>query len=156
MSVLTSALCKPLDSPEGRALRRAFPRLQPEVLDLAPDEGVQADYYLSSPQEGISLKHTDAGRITDIFLMNEGKDGYSQFVSELPDGLSFASAPAEVRRSLGAPEFELAESSRPFAHGEILRYQRAGYASHIQFTAGGKGIELITLMCTRDARQSEA
>jgi len=147
MSTLTEVLGKHIDSAEVRFLRNAFPYLTAAVLDLAPDEGMPKDYFLSSPSEGISIKHTAAGQIEVVFLMGEGKDGYSQFAGELPEGLSFADSPDHVRKVLGPPGFERQASHRPFAHGEIVRYNRLGYSLHIQFRGSGIGIELITLMC---------
>lgn len=156
MSELIAVLGKHLVSAEAASLRNAYPRLAPEVLDLAPDEGMPKDHYLSSPADGISLKHTASGQVTTVFLMGEGKDGYAQFADALPEGLSFTHSPTEVRRALGTPSFERAAARRPFAHGELLRFDRPGYVLHIQFRESGTGIDLLTLMPRSHAEHGEA
>ena len=143
---LVEAIGRPLESTEGRRLLQRFRALRPEVLDLAPDEGLPPDHYLSSPDEGISIKHTAAGRITDVFLMAAGKDAFAQFAGALPEGLSFADTPLVVQARLGAPSFRRDASAAPFAHGTILRYDRPGYSLHVQFREDRPGIELVTVM----------
>jgi hypothetical protein len=124
-----------------------FGSFAPEVLDLAPDEGMPKDFYLKSKPAGVCLKHEADGEITTIFLMSDGREGYSKFGGMVSAGLTFSSTAEEVRSVFGPPSFERAASTRkPLAHGRILRFDRPEHSIHFQFLPGDGGIELVTLM----------
>jgi hypothetical protein len=135
----------------SEAVRRtlsAYVPLVAEVLDLAPDEGVPKDLFLENVEAGICIKHRESGEVTTVFLFSQGRDGYAQYAGELGRGLDFSSTAEAARQALGAPSFYRAENSNAIlgAHGEILRYDYPTYSLHLQFSVGGSGLELVTLM----------
>lgn len=127
-----------------------YPALRRAGEDVALDDGDATVRYLRSERDGLLIKVSDDGEILAIFLMSEGKDGFSQFRGELPGHLTFASTPAEVLKTLGAPAY-----SRPpgkvgsFEHGDLLRFDRPGHSLHFQFRSDRRGLLLVTAMAAR-------
>ena len=136
-----------LSGEASRELAR-YPALRREKDDAgAHDDGVPAVQYLRSEADGLLIKVSGEGEIMAIFMMSEGKDGFSQFRGELPGKLSFSSTPGDALKALGAPGYSKpAGKVGSFAHGELLRFDRPGYSVHFQFRGDRKGMELVTAM----------
>lgn len=147
MTELFDILGKHVSSPEATAALARYPKLAPQVEDVEPDDDVR---YLRSRSDGLLVKLSAEGEILAIFLMGEGREGFSQFRGELPANLTFASKPPEVLKALGAPAY-----NRPpgkvgaFEHGELFRFDRPGHSLHFQFRGDRDGIELITAMAAK-------
>ena len=142
---LHEILGKTATSPEATEVLAGYPNLRVHVEDLGPDE--EPVRYLSNEADGLRLKLSGDGTIRTIFLMSEGKDGFSQFRGDLPGGLSFASTRADALRTLGAPAYFRASGKvGPYRVGELLRFDRPTHSLHLQFRADGSGIEMVTVM----------
>src|SRR4051812_45237242 len=132
--MLLDLLGKKVASPEGAALLVRYPALQAESDDDEPTEGGEPIHYLKSESDGLLIKVSDEGTVLTIFLMSEGKDGFSQFKGPLPGELSFSSTRRQVVQAMGAPAY-----IRPpgrigsFVQGELLRFDKPGYSLHFQF-----------------------
>ena len=147
MTELFDILGKHVSSPEATAALARYPKLAPQVEDVEPDDDVR---YLRSRSDGLLIKLSADGEILAIFLMGEGREGFSQFRGELPAKLTFASQPPEVLKALGAPAYNRPPGKAGgFAHGELFRFDRPGHSLHFQFRGDRGGIELITAMAAR-------
>ena len=141
MTPLLELLGKNMASPEAIDVLERYPALEPET-HAELEEGL---HYLRSESDGLLIKLSETGEVLTIFLMAEGKEGFSQFAGPLPAGLSFGSTRREVVMALGAPAF-----IRPpgkvgsFMLGELMRFDKPGYSIHVQFRSSGAGIELVT------------
>jgi hypothetical protein len=143
---LLEILGKNMMSAEVAAILAAFPALKAETQDLG-EEGIPPVRYLASERDGILIKGTADGDITAIFLMSEGKDGYSEYSGEMPPGIDFESSRADVVKRFGPPTFTQAPKRiGQLAIGELLRFDQPAYSLHFQFRADGSGIDLITAM----------
>ena len=147
LTQLSLLLGKNVGSPDTLPLLQAFPTLKSSVLDIASDENVEVEHYLTSESEGIQVRHSSEGAIEVIFLMSEGKDGFSQYKPTLGAALSFSSCAPSVIQAMGQPT--QAKPARTIALlgtvGETMRYDYPTHSIHFQFRASGNGIELITL-----------
>ena len=148
MQHLVRILGQSVASDSVRSTLSLYSPLVAEVQDLAPEEGMQKDFYLSNAEAGICIKHEESGEITTVFLYSEGYEGYSRFQGDLGHGLSFSSVPESARRALGPPSFYREESSIGGlgAYGELMRYDYPTHSVHLQFSVGGKKLEMVTLM----------
>ena len=145
MTELHEILGQTATSPEASGVLLAYPNLRVHVEDLGPEE--EPVRYLSNEADGLRLKLSNDGTIRTIFLMSEGKDGFSQFRGELPGGLSFRSTRVEALKTFGAPAYFRASGKfGPFQVGELLRFDRPTHSLHLQFRPDGAGLELVTLM----------
>ena len=134
MSIL-DLLGKNLASDDAAALLAAYPFLKPEAQD-----GMETVYYLRSERDGLLIKVSEHGEVLTIFMMSEGKDGFSQFKGPLPGMLAFSStrrAPALVNAPLKVGSLEL---------GELMRFDMPAFSVHFQFRTRDAGIELVTAM----------
>ena len=135
---LFEILGKNMMAPEVTAILEAFPALQPEVQDLE-EEGIPPVRYLTSERDGLLIKGTADGDIIAIFLMSEGKNGYSEYSGEMPRGLDFESTRADVLKLLGPPAFTQAPKRiGQLQTGELMRFDQPSHSLHIQFRADGK------------------
>ncbi|HET7403048.1 MAG TPA: hypothetical protein VFJ62_14735 [Usitatibacter sp.] len=136
-----------LASDDAAALLAAYPFLKPESEDAGMDDGVETVKYLRSERDGLLIKASEHGDVLAIFLMSEGKDGFSQFKGPLPGMLSFSATRREVVRTLGAPaEVHPPRRLGSFELGELMRFDMPAYSVHFQFRGGDAGIELVTAM----------
>jgi hypothetical protein len=72
-------------------------------LDPAHDRGGDdTGFYLIWKSKGIEMHFTD-GKLTAIWLYNEGADGNKRYRGELPSGLSFDDDREVVEKKLGKP-----------------------------------------------------
>src|SRR5215208_2641615 len=84
MTKLLELLGKSVRSAEAVAELARYPSLEHELDDAAADEGIPPVHYLRGEDDGLLIKLSDDGVIIAIFMMSEGKDGFSQFFGELP------------------------------------------------------------------------
>lgn len=145
--MLLELLGKKVASPEGAALLARYPELEPDSDEDEPGVGGDTVHYLKSEADGLLIKVSGEGTILTIFLMSEGKDGFSQFQGPLPGELRFSSTRREVVQALGAPA-HIRPPGRigSFQQGELLRFDGAEHSIHVLFKGTGDGIELVTLM----------
>lgn len=149
MSRLLALLGKNVASPEAADALDRFPDLRAEVQDL-PDEGIEPARYLRSEDDGLLIKCSLEGEIRTIFLMSEGKDGFSQFDGELPGHLTFDSTPEDAVRVFGEPAYRrAARRVGTIDTGELLRFDWPGHSVHFQFRGDGEGIDLVTAMTAK-------
>ena len=150
MSQLLSLLGKNVASPEAAGALARYPDLRAEVQELAPGERVEAVRYLRSEDDGLLIKCSMEGEIRTIFLMSEGKDGFTQFDGELPGHLTFESTPADAIRVFGEPAYRRAAGRvGNIDLGELLRFDWPSHSVHFQFRGDGDGIELVTAMTAK-------
>lgn len=132
-------------SPEATEVLATYPNLRVHVEELGPEE--EPVRYLSNEGDGLRMRLSSEGTILTIFLMSEGKDGFSQYRGELPGGLSFDSTRAEALKTFGAPAYFRASGKLgSFRVGELMRFDWPTHSLHLQFRPEGVGIELVTLM----------
>lgn len=150
MTPLIEIAGKLVASPEAMEALAHYPGLRPESDDFEAGEGVAPVHYLRSEADGLLIKLSAEGEILAVFLMSEGKEGFSQFHGEMPGQLTFASQPPDVLKKLGAPAFNRPPGTiGTYRHGELFRYDKPGYSLHFQFRGDRGGIELITAMAAR-------
>ena len=142
MTPLLELLGKNVASPEAAKRLADYPKLRPE-----PGERTEDVSYLRSLADGLQIKVSMEGEILAIFMMSDGKDGFSEFRGELPGRLNFAAEPADAIRALGAPALRRPEATYgEYRLGEFLRFDRPTHSLHIQFRADHDGIDLVTAM----------
>src|SRR6476661_7206435 len=125
MTPLIDIVGKHVASPEAVEALAKYPQLRPESDDFDASEGMTPVHYLRSESDGLLLKLSAEGEILALFLMGEGKEGFSQFQGELPGALTFSSLPSDVLKTLGAPAFNRpAGTIGSYRHGELFRYDK--------------------------------
>lgn len=149
MSALLEILGKHIAAPEVKQRLADYPRLRPEAGE--PAGGAAEDVnYLRSTADGLLVKISAEGEILALFMMSDGKDGFSEFRGELPGRLNFAAEPEEAIRALGPPALRRPEATYgEYRLGELLRFDRPTHSVHIQFRADHDGIDLVTAMTAR-------
>lgn len=136
-----------MSSPEAMERLARFPNLRMERQEFGPEEGMPPLRYLRSERDGVLIKCSSDGDILAIFLMSEGKDGFSQFEGALPGRLSFDSEPEEVLRAFGKPAYRRAPGKiGSVAVGELLRFDLPDYSVHFQFRPDNEEMDLVTAM----------
>lgn len=71
---------------------------------LAAGSGCKAEMNYVCRGSGLEYATGEGGRVSTVFLYNQGADGFQAFTGELPAGLSWRDTRADVERRLGAPE----------------------------------------------------
>ena len=152
MAPVLALLGQSLESPPVRSWLGSLPQVKANILDWS-DEG-EVHRYLESKAGGVAIKHSDEGKIEAIFLMSEGRDGFSQYRGDLGCGLTFLCSPDQLVRAFGEPSLHRPAADGLFNQrtGEIMRFDYPEYSIHFQFRADEPGIELITLMTSADVR----
>ena len=149
MTALIEILGKNVAAPEVKARLADYPRLRPDAGG-APSEGADPVSYLRSPADGLLIKIAADGEIVAIFMMSDGKDGFSEFRGELPGRLNFAAEPEDAIRALGPPALRRPPATYgEYRLGELLRFDRPTHSVHVQFRADHDGIDLVTAMPAR-------
>jgi hypothetical protein len=152
MTSLLDLLGKNVAEPEvAKRLAKDFPKLQIESSEGSPGARIQPVKYLRSPADGVQFKINAAGEIVAIFMMSDGKDGFSEFRGELPGRLNFAAEPREAIRVFGPPALRRPPASYGGHRlGEFLRFDLPTHSINIQFRADDDGIDLVTAMTARE------
>lgn len=150
MHELLSILGKSVESAEVLAVLRQIGHFTPSIQDLAPDENMRPDHYLTDKSRGIQLRHAPSGEVEVVFLYGSGKDGFSQYQGSLGSGVSFFSSPQQVLAAHGEPAFHKPQRE---VHGlgivgETLRYDYPKHSLSFQARPHGKGLLLVTLMAS--------
>jgi hypothetical protein len=147
MTPLIEIVGKSLASPEAIEQLAKYPALRLDPEEAAVHDGADPVRYLRSEEDGLLIKLSSSKEILAIFLMSEGKDGFSQFEGRLPGNLSFSSSPSEALMTLGAPGYSRAAGKiGSIERGALLRFDRPGYSIHFQYRSGNGGIDLVTAM----------
>ena len=150
MATLLDLLGRNIAEPEVAKRLAGFPGLRPEEGGASADDRAKGVRYLRSPAEGLQLKLSDEGEILAVFMMSDGKDGFSEFRGELPGRLHFAAEPSDAIRALGPPALrQPPRSYGDYRLGELLRFDGPQHSVHIQFRADDDGIDLVTAMVAR-------
>ena len=148
MTALIDLVGKNVASADAQAELENYPSLRSDVQGIAGSE--EAVHYLRSEREGLLIKCTPDGEIRAIFLMSEGKDGFSEFEGDMPGGLTFCSTPEEAEQVFGEPASrQEARRIGGLELGELLRFDWPQHSIHFQFRGDGTGIDLITAMTAR-------
>jgi hypothetical protein len=146
-SILFDLLGKNVMAPEAAKELERYPALQPEKDEAAFDEGEDPVHYLRSERDGLLIKLSGEGEILAIFLMSQGREGFSQFLGTLPGGLTFASTAADTLKALGAPAHSRPRSKLGSLQlGESLRFDDRARSLHFQFRSDGSGIEMLSAL----------
>ena len=149
MSKLFELLGKNAASPEARQVLAKYPDLRSEVEDVG-DESIAPVRYLRSEDDGLLIKCSSEGEIQTIFLMSEGKEGFSQFDGELPGHLTFDSSPEDALRALGPPAlYRAAGRVGDIQQGVLMRFDAPNHSVNFQFRGDGRGVLLVTVMTAR-------
>ena len=150
MSTLLDLLGKNIAEPDVAKRLAVYPALAPEEGGGSPDDRMEAVRYLRSLADGLQLKISESGEIVAIFMMSDGKEGFSEFRGELPGRLNFAAEPEDAIRALGKPALRR-EPATFGGHrvGELLRFDTPAHSLHIQFRPDHDGIDLVTAMTAK-------
>jgi hypothetical protein len=153
MAPVLALLGQSLQAPPVQSWLASLPDVKAEILDWS-DEG-EVHRYLESKPGGVAIKHSDEGKIEAIFLMSEGRDGFSQYRGDLGRGLTFSCSPDELVQTFGEPSLRRPAAVGLFNQrtGVIMRFDYPEHSIHFQFRADEPGIELITLMTSADVRR---
>ena len=150
MTKLVEILGKAPTSPEATEILRKYPNLRLQVDEGEADNDEDPVRYLRSDGDGLLIKLSAEGEIVTIFLMSEGKDGFSEFPHQLPGGLTFESTARDALKKLGAPAYSRAPGRvGSYEMGELLRFDWPAHSVHFQFRPGDGGIDLVTIMVAR-------
>lgn len=120
--------------------------------ELALEEGESPRGYLSCPEGGYLLSHTD-GRVNTLFVFLVPTDDYQAFPGPLTAGLSASSARSDVRQALGRPD--RSGEARTFPglgrKGAWDRYDRGPLCLHFEYTEPEERVRQITVMTAASA-----
>jgi hypothetical protein len=122
--------------------------IEAETLDLAPDENLPPEYYLTSRTHGLQMRHSAAGRIEAISLFILPSDDISAYVGLIVAGLTGTSLREQVLDAMGKPDFEAAPRTLPILgrRGWIYRFDREPFSFHFEFSADDGRLARVTLM----------
>lgn len=148
MDSLVALLGKNIESADVRATLDGIGKFTSSIQDLAPDENMRPDRYLTDKGRGVQLRLAPTGEIEVIFLYGSGKDGFSQYQGVLRAGVSFFSSPQQILALCGEPAFHKPRREIPILGltGETLRYDYPEYSMSFQSRPDGRGLLLVTLM----------
>jgi hypothetical protein len=151
MTALHSLIGQDVNCESVQATIRWLGPFHSSIQDLAPDENMRPDHYLTNKAGGIQLRHAPSGTIEVIFLYGAGRDGFSEYRGPLEGGITFASTAKDIVAALGTPQFHKPERNRPLLGkvGETVRYDLASHSIGFQMALGGQGVSLVTISAPR-------
>ena len=154
MISLYSLIGQNANSESAQAMLRWLGPFHSSILDLAPDENMRADHYMTNKAAGIELRCSPAGIIEVIFLYGADRDGFSEYRGCLEGGVTFASTAADIVAALGPPQFHKPERKTPILGmmGQQLRYDRPSYSIGFTVALGGDRVSLVTISAPRTDR----
>jgi hypothetical protein len=152
MTALLDLLGKNVAEPEvAKLIAKWYPKLEVDHQGVSPDDRMPPVKYLRSPADGVQMKLSADGVIVAIFMMSDGKDGFSEFRGELPGRINFAAEPEDAIRVLGPPALRRPEATYGGHRlGPFLRFDLPTHSIHIQFRPDQDGIDLVTAMTARE------
>jgi hypothetical protein len=109
-------------------------------------EDVDRSYY-EFPASGLSLMFGADSRLAAVHFYSQGRDGYSQYRGQLPQGLTFLLRQRDVIERLGLPESS-GGGGRSILYRAMapwLRYLVDDYVLHAEFDPVTGKISLVTL-----------
>lgn len=99
-------------------------------------------------QSGISCLFNGERILEAIHLFGEKREGFSNYIGALPEGVSFQNSKSEIIQKLGTPSLE--GGGKPSILGGSIaiwiKYLHPNYQLHFQFDKVTQKITLITLM----------
>lgn len=125
-------------------IRRFFRDIggQPSVQE--EEDGTYYEFLRS----GISLLFDLDSRLKAIHLYSSGRDEYSEYVGNVPGGLTFRDRKEEVIRKLGNPTRSGGGEKTLLADriAEWVRYDYTNYSLHAEFSEPRGTVSLVTVI----------
>jgi hypothetical protein len=145
---LIALVGQPVDSAAVQALIHTA-RLQASAVPEEVHEGGERRCYLSSPEGGYELIHTN-GRVVTVFLHLRPGEGLDPFQGSLLGDLSAQSTRDSVRGLLGRPSRSGEAETIPVLRRRRPwdRYDSPTVCIHFEYTEDGELIQRITVMAT--------
>jgi len=147
IALLASFIGSKIDQPEVKRFLETIPNLKASTQELTANGTTAIEYLLTSPSHGFQLRHHPSGAIESIFLMGEGKEGFSVYPFPLQTDLSFSAKRADVEATFGVPDWSKSVSKIGIFGlvGECIRYDFQSHFVHFQFNATTNQLEQVTL-----------
>lgn len=103
--------------------------------------------YLEMPATGVSFVLSDDDHVTTVHLYSENRHEYSQYISSMPFGLSFAMSRDAVRSLLGKPERAMDAADHPLLGKMMARdiFTHDEYSVSVEYMPRLDGISLISI-----------
>lgn len=114
-------------------------------------DALDAEFSVEIPERGIAFKFDDRRRLSSVFLEGPAAETAAAYADELPDGLSFSMSRRQVRTALGPPS-KSGGGTKSAVRNRVTppwdRFDLRDYSLHVQYTAGGSVVSMVTLMAT--------
>lgn len=134
------------ESEKARPILSHFPRLHTTVSSLFTNGATLTENLLSSRDYGFEARLASSGKVTTIYLMGPGNEGFGEFPYPLVDGLRFGANRDAVEAKFGKPHWSWSGISIPvvrYGAGDAIRYDRPDSTLYFQFDARDKILNQI-------------
>lgn len=104
--------------------------------------------HLLFPTHGVEFVADLDGRVSTIVFYSSKAEGFREFSGSLPESISFGECEQVIQRRLGQPSSKGGGQTIQF-FGKVPkwnRYDREGFALHIQYGDDERSIKVVSLM----------
>lgn len=121
--------------------------LPPEpIITIDKDDGAD-DEFIEYKDSGFGLHFMNDAFECIHFQFGRKNSDYNEFKHPLPFGIRFEQSKSEILNILGFPGMQGGGHDDFFGHvPDWFKYNKDGYAIHIEFGSESKGVESVTIM----------
>lgn len=120
---------------------------EPQIFEMLEDDPSESGV-LVFKKEGLQISFDKKRQVNTIHIFSEGVQGYGQYSSALPMGLSFRMSRDETRALLGPPS-QMGGPIRAIIGEDVIfwdRWDAKNFVLHLQYTEDKNSVTLITIM----------
>jgi hypothetical protein len=136
LKTLLGVLGEVPESERVRPILNHFPSLHTTVSGIFSAAGTLTETHLSCRDYGFEARLASSGKITTIYLMGSGNDGFAEFPYPLIEGLRFGAQRDAVESKFGKPHWSRTSNDTPIildGAGDAIRYDLEDYVLYFQF-----------------------
>lgn len=120
---------------------------EPQIFEMMEDDPSESGV-LVFKKEGLQISFDKKRKVDTIHIFSEGIQGYGQYSSALPIGLSFHMSRDETRAVLGTPS-QMGGPIKALIGEDVFfwdRWDAINFVLHFQYAEDKDSITLITIM----------